>query len=567
MSEHSVTAPTGKRLISGELRARGAPAERQQGSDHREILFIEPPRAKQECLDLLVLNPPAPNSASSRRASHSEAARPQTALAQLGAVIQEAGYRVDVVDAHGMGMTWEQLEQYMWRFRPRYTIIHAAAATLTNDMRATFLGKAAGTITIAIGAHVTALSRETLETYPSLDVVVRGEPELTALEVMRAIDRQVERERADAPAPVGGLELVSPSRARPFPDASYLATGGRQRAVPPALIARALRETRGVAFRDEHGVVSITPDRPLIENLDSLPLPLHHLLPWRKYRVPIVGRPYTFVLTSRGCPGGCRYCIKHVTYQSTVRHRSAEHVLRELHLLKQIGVHHIHFEADLFTVNRAFVYDLCRMILSEGLDLRWSCNSRVDFVDEELLLLMRRAGCFLIGWGLESGSEEVLRRARKGTTVALMQEMLAASRRVGIKNWGYFMIGLPGETVETIRQTIDLSKRLPLDIALFHIATPYPGTPLYYEAVENGWIRMERWEDFDMCRSAALSYPHLSASDLEYWVRRAAREWSLRPAPLLRLLRAAAKRETLRHLWRSGSDHTRWMVGGLAPIS
>src|SRR5690606_4076615 len=139
--------------------------------------------------DLLVLNPPAPNSASSRRASHSEAARPQTALAQLGAVIQEAGYRVDVVDAHGMGMTWEQLEQYMWRFRPRYTIIHAAAATLTNDMRATFLGKAAGTITIAIGAHVTALSRETLETYPSLDVVVRGEPELTALEVMRAIDR------------------------------------------------------------------------------------------------------------------------------------------------------------------------------------------------------------------------------------------------------------------------------------------------------------------------------------------------------------------------------------------
>lgn len=184
------------------------------------------------------------------------------------------------------------------------------------------------------------------------------------------------------------------------------------------------------------------------------------------------------------------------TYQASVRHRSPEHVLKEMYLL-DMGMHHIHFEADLFTV-KEFVYDLCNAIIKDGIKLRWSCNSRVDFVDEDELRLMKKSQLLMVAWGLESGSEAVLKRARKGTTVTRMQETIAASHRAGIKNWGYFIVGLPGGTVETIGQTIELSKKLPVDIALFHIATPYPGTPFYYEAVENGWIQMDRWEDYDM---------------------------------------------------------------------
>jgi radical SAM superfamily enzyme YgiQ (UPF0313 family) len=534
-----------------------------------EIKFVEMPRERTKRLDVLVLNPPSPDGdlflrdiARVGRRTRDGIIWPQTALAQIGAVVQEAGYSVDVIDAIGLGMTWEAFERYMWQHKPRYMIIHATAPTLTNDMRTTFVAKAVGTITMAIGTHVTPMSRETLESYPTLDIVVRGEPELTIIDVIRTIDRKVEAEKALETIPVGNPDMTAPWRKLPFPDASYLTTRGRFAGVHPALIAAALRETLGVAFRDANMQVQINPDRPFIENLDSLPIPLHDKLPWQKYKEPIIGGPYTFVLTSRGCPAGCRYCIKHVTYQASVRHRSPDHVLKELYMLKEMGMHHIHFEADLFTVKKEFVYDLCNAIIKDGIKIRWSCNSRVDFVDAEELALMKRAGCFLIAWGLESGSEAVLKRARKGTTVQRIEEMIAASHKVGIKNWGYFIIGLPGETVETIQQTIALSKRIPVDIGLFHIATPYPGTPFYYEAVENGWIDMQRWEDYDMYSHTVLNYPNLSSKDLEYWARRAAREWSLRPGPIMTFLKAASNPNTLGQLWTIGVNHLKWMSGG-----
>ncbi len=535
-----------------------------------EIRFVEMPRERPKRLDVLVLNPPSPDGdlflrdiARVGRRTRDGIIWPQTALAQIGAVVKEAGYSVEVVDAIGLMMDWKSFEKYMWEKKPRYMIIHATAPTLTNDMRTTFIGKAVGTITMAIGTHVTPMSRETLEAYPTLDIVVRGEPELTIVDVIKTIDRQVELEKATETVPVGNPDLTAPWRKLPFPDASYLTTRGRFLGVYPQTIARALRETLGIAYRNEHGEVRINPDRPFIENLDSLPIPLHDQLPWRKYKVPIVGGPYTFVLTSRGCPAGCRYCIKHVTYQSSVRHRSPEHVLQEMIMLKEMGMHHIHFEADLFTVKKEFVYDLCNTIIKEGLQLRWSCNSRVDFVDEAELQLMRRAGCFMIAWGLESGSEAVLKRARKGTTVKRIEETIAASHRAGIMNWGYFIISLPGETVETIQQTIALSKRIPVDIALFHIATPYPGTPFYYEAVENGWIQMNQWEDYDMYSHTVLNYPHLSSKDLEYWAKRAAREWSLRPGPIKTFLKGATNPDTLGQLWTIGVNHLKWMGGSL----
>jgi anaerobic magnesium-protoporphyrin IX monomethyl ester cyclase len=545
-----------------------APARAEERSG--AIKFVEMPREQSKRLDVLVLNPPSPDGdlflrdiARVGRRTRDGIIWPQTALAQIGAVVQEAGYSVDVIDAIGLRMTWEDFEKYMWKHKPRYMIIHATAPTLTNDMRTTFIGKAVGTISMAIGTHVTPMTRETLESYPTLDIVVRGEPELTIVDVIQTIDRNVEADQSGATISTGNTELTAPWRKLPFPDASYLTTRGRFAGVNPTLVAVALREVRGVGFRDINMQVQINPDRPFIENLDSLPIPLHHMLPWQKYKVPIVGGPYTFVLTSRGCPAGCRYCIKHVTYQSSVRHRSPEHVLKEMYMLKEMGMHHIHFEADLFTVKKEFVRELCDAIIKDGIKMRWSCNSRVDFVDADQLALMKRAGCFMIAWGLESGSEAVLKRARKGTTVQRIEESITASHKAGIKNWGYFIIGLPGETEETIQQTIALSKRIPVDIALFHIATPYPGTPFYYEAVENGWIDMDRWEDYDMYSHTVLNYPNLSSKQLEYWAKRAAREWSLRPGPMMTFLKGAANPETLGQLWTIGVNHLKWMSGSL----
>lgn len=272
---------------------------------------------------------------------------------------------------------------------------------------------------------------------------------------------------------------------------------------------------KGLVWRRDGQLVT-NADRPFIANLDHLPLPLHHLLPMQRYRIPMPRGPYAFVVTSRGCPAGCRYCIKHVNYQQTVRLRSPESILEELHLLDKLGIGNVHMYADPFTVSREQVVRLCELMLQEGLRMRWTCNSRVDYVDQEMLQLMARAGCWFISWGIESASETVLRRAHKGYRTEQVGKALRWAKAAGIKNWGYFMIGLPGETEETIKQTIDLAKRLPLDLALFHIAAPHPGTPFYLEVMGNGWFRPGvPWEDVDMDRSTVLDYPHLSAEQLE----------------------------------------------------
>jgi radical SAM superfamily enzyme YgiQ (UPF0313 family) len=177
---------------------------------------------------------------------------------------------------------------------------------------------------------------------------------------------------------------------------------------------------------------------------------------------------------------------------------------------------------------------------------------------------MQQAGCFLIGWAIESGSTAVLRRAGKPTTLGRTHEIIAASCRLGITNWGHFQIGLPAETLATIQETIAFSRRLPLDRALFRVATPYPGTPFYAEALERGWLRFDRWEDYGT--RTILSYPHLSAEQLDYWARRAARAWMRRPGALRMALRGMLRvplRTQPRDINNAGIS---WSDGGLANV-
>jgi radical SAM superfamily enzyme YgiQ (UPF0313 family) len=278
--------------------------------------------------------------------------------------------------------------------------------------------------------------------------------------------------------------------------------------------------------------------RPFVAHLDDLPLPMHELLPLKEYRMPYIKGPFTFIVTSRGCTAGCTYCIKHVSYQYTVRLRSPEKIMEELWALKKLGMNNIHMYADLFTVNREQVVELCRRMIEEDINIKWTCNSRVDYVDEEMLTLMGQAGCRLISWGIESGNEEILRRARKGADPAKAERALRWAKKAGIMNWGYFIIGLPGETEETIRDTIDFAKKLPLDIGLFHVAAPYPGTPFFFEVVKNDWFRPDtRWEQVDMDKGTVLDYENLSAEKLLYWQKRAFREWAFRPGPILTYMR------------------------------
>jgi anaerobic magnesium-protoporphyrin IX monomethyl ester cyclase len=464
-------------------------------------------------VDILFVNPPAPDHSIWIRSQHRVGRRsregmiwPQVSLAQMAALFPD--YRVDIVDAIPHRMTWETFERLLREKRPRYYVTQVTAPTLQNDMYGVFLARSLGATTIAFGTHVTPMPQATMEAYPALDFVLRGEPELTLQELVDTLERK--SGKAQVPNPKSNLKPATGQTA-----------------------ARCnLKPIKGLVWR-HNGDIVINPDRPFIRSLDDLPLPRHDLLPLEKYRAPLVRGPYAFVVTSRGCPGGCRFCIKHVSYGNAVRFRSPENVLAEIEQLVELGVRDIHMYADLFTLNRDHVMGICREILSRGLKVRWTCNSRVDFVDEEMLQAMAHAGCWMISWGIESGDDGMLRRMGKGITTDQVERALRWAKQAGIMNWGYFIVGLPGETEDSIRRTIDFAKRLPLDLALFHIAAPHPGTPFFFEVVENGWFRPgARWEDVDMDRSTVLDYPHLRAEELEKWARRAFREWAFRPGPI-----------------------------------
>jgi radical SAM superfamily enzyme YgiQ (UPF0313 family) len=512
-------------------------------------------------VDVLLVNPPAPDGGIWIRSQHRVGRRsrenmiwPQVSLAQLAALLLP-DYSVEIVDCIATRMGWPEFEKLLEEKKPAYYLTQVTAPTLRNDMHGVFVAKSLGARTVAFGTHVTPWTLDTLAAFPALDFILRGEPECTLRELLDSLegktpsDPRVAKIIADTAAPdLTGL------------DGSDL-TG----------LERPVRSTvaniRGLAWRD-HGEVVINPDRPFIPSLDDLPMPRHDLLPLARQRMPMIKGPFTFIVTSRGCPAGCKYCIKHVSYQNSVRVRSPQLILEELQALAKLGIHFVHMYADLFTVNRAQVVELCRLIIDSGLKVQWTCNSRVDYVDEEMLQLMGKAGCWYISWGIESASEEILKRARKGYRKEQALKALQWAHSARINNWGYFIIGLPGETEQTIQESIAYAKSLPLDICLFHIAAPYPGTPFFYEVVQNGWFRAgTNWEEVDMDRSTVLDYAPsgdggLTAERLEYWQKRATREWSLRPGPMLTFLKGMNSWEGFKSAVGVGVQMLQFMVGG-----
>lgn len=527
-------------------------------------------------VDILLVNPPTPDRAIWIRSQHRVGRKsrenmiwPQMELAQMAAMLTP-DYTVAIIDANAERMSWAEFEAKLKELRPRFYLTQVTAPTLTNDMYGAFLARSLGAITLGFGTHVTPMPRETLEQFPALDFVLRGEPEPTLRELMDTIMA------ANGLWTVQAGRLVKPDGtfaddnghlAHMMKDADPMwtpawaveATDGalnddRMRLTPAHLAA-----IRGLAWRLGNEIV-VNWDRPFIRNLDDLPIPLHHLLPFDKYRIPAVKGPYTFIVTSRGCTAGCKYCIKHVSYQYSIRLRSPENIMQELRVLKDLGIKHVHMYADLFTVNREQVMGLCKLMIEEQLGLTWTCNSRVDYVDEEMLQLMGKSGCTYISWGIESANEQILKKAAKGYRLEQAPRALKWAHKAGIKNWGYFIIGLPGETVETIQQTIKFSKSLPLDIALFHVAAPYPGTPFFFEVLENNWFRPgTQWEQVDMDKSTVLDYGNLKAEELEYWQKRAFREWAFRPGPIWTFIKSINGPQVVKSAFEIGLSTLGWV--------
>lgn len=501
-------------------------------------------------VDILFVNPPSPDGGIWIRSQHRVGRRSrenmiwgQVSLAQMAAVMHP-DYTVRVIDAIAERMSWEDFEKKLREIKPRFYVTQMTAPTLTNDNYGCFLAKSVGAITMAFGTHVTPLAVETMRPHPSLDYCLRGEPEVTLREVIDTIMGRTEFSPETLNLYKSCDPDWTPRKAEHLPNSDQYD----------------MTHVKGLVWR-RGGEIVRNPDRNFIPNLDDLPIPMHELLPLDKYRTAVLNGTYQFIVTSRGCTAGCIYCIKHVSYQAGIRLRSPENVVTEIEKLVKLGVQNIHMYADLFTANRDQVMGICNLLIQRNIKVGFTCNSRVDYVDQEMLQTMAKAGCSVISWGIESANEEILKRARKGTTAERARQSVTWAREAGIRNLGYFIVGLPGETKETIQETIDFSKTLPLDLAIFHIAAPYPGTPFFFMVMENNWFRPgTRWEQVDMDQSTVLQYENLSAEDLEREARRAMREWMFRPGPILTYLKSLRNLGALRSAINVGMQQVRWTL-------
>ncbi|MCP2520252.1 B12-binding domain-containing radical SAM protein [Candidatus Aminicenantes bacterium AC-708-M15] len=265
----------------------------------------------------------------------------------------------------------------------------------------------------------------------------------------------------------------------------------------------------------------------------SVPIPRHELFDFKKYKIPIAKKfPFTVVITSLGCPYNCAFCTAGAY---GYRVREVDNVIKELIYLKKLGVKEILFQDPTFTINKKRVIELCRKMLDNGLEFTWSCNADIKSMDEEKIYWMKRAGCHTVSIGIESGDDSILRKYSKMITVEQIKKVVDLLNKYKIRILGYFIIGLPGETRESILKTIELAKSLKLDIASFAIATPDVGTKLRQEAIAKGWISPDAL-NFDSTEFPIIETEELKREEIWRLRRRAVREFYLRPSYIFRRL-------------------------------
>ncbi len=422
--------------------------------------------------------------------------QPPLGLALIAAILEKAGYPVKLIDANALNLNPEAVANSS--IDVDIVGITATTPTIGTALSiARHIKQKNPKLKIILGGpHVTLLPEETLASSPDIDVIVRGEGDETIIELLKAIENN-----------------------------------------------KPLINVAGISYKFNEKIIQ-TPESKSIIDMNSLPYPAYHLLPWQKYKPhPPHGMalPFAAMVTSRGCPYRCAYCSKPV-FGSRFRAQSPDRVVEEMVYLQQkFGVREIAFYDDTFTVDNKRVHAIADKIIAKKLKISWTCETRVNLVDKELLAHMKQAGCYTIAYGIESASPEIIKVLQKDITLQQVEVAIRAHKEVGLSVVGYFMLGSPGETPQTIQQTIDFAKKLKVDFAQFSVTTPFPGTELYeiYKRNNPGEIA---WEKFvyagtDNPTSPVFESDKLTREDLKKWVARAYRGFYLRPSYIWQRLR------------------------------
>ncbi len=425
---------------------------------------------------VLVLNPPVHELRFSRdgRCQSEEGTWldtfPPTAFASIAGAVREV-YDVKVIDCIGSKISFDDCMVAVREFGPQFTVLNTATPTIRADMEvAKCIKEETGSKIIVYGEHVTARFRSLFREYKYIDFCVLGEPETPIMNILSG--------KAESP---------------------------------------------GVATRKFDGGIWQEPD------LDKLPFPAYDLFP--DYFFPLTGEKWMFVRSGRGCPYNCIYCVMPMMSNRRVRYHSAEYMVRQFKWLsRELGICLYMLWDEISTADRKHMEEMCELIIKEGLEkeIKWFCTTRVDRFDFDLAKKMRRAGCRMVSFGIESGNQKVLDVNGKGITLEQTRKAVCAAQDAGIRIIGHFIVGLVGSSPKTERETIDFAKDLKIDFAQFYIATPFPGSKFYQMARKNKWFEGDNWDAVEQ-GTAVVSYPDFSAKEIQEWRRRAYKEFYFRP--------------------------------------
>ena len=319
-----------------------------------------------------------------------------------------------------------------------------------------------------------------------------------------------------------------------------------------------LEEIPGVSFRRNGGLVH-NPEGGFIEDLDSLPWVTkvyHRDLDFRRYNVPFLHNPFISLYTSRGCPAMCTFCLWPQTHSGhRWRLRSAEDVANEVRWARDNfpGLKEIFFDDDTFNYQKRRTIELCEKLAPLG--VTWSCTSRVT-TDYDTLKAMREAGCRLMIVGYESGDPQILKNIKKGATIDMARRFTRDAHKVGLTIHGDFIVGLPGDTRESIRRTVDFAKELNTETIQVSIAHPYPGTEFYDYVKRNHLITIDAMTDEQGHQLPNIVYPGLDRAELVDWVERFYGEYYFRPKAAWRVVRKAIfSGEERRRLYKEAREY------------